>query len=429
MRDDPVTGEQEGGDQLQDPAGAERVPEERLGGADRRGAAEDPAQRQGFRRVVGFRSGPVRVDVVDIGGAQSAVVERRGHRPLAPGAVRVRRRRMPRVAGESVAQDPGERRPASGHLQIAALEHDDSRTLTEVEARRIGERGGLAGGDHPQRIESRHHRAGHRVGTAGDDQVQLAPADEIGADADGGVRAGASRGDRQHPASGAAHALDHGRAVRDQRRRDLPAAYPLPLVAQDVPGDLFGTHEPAVRAAQTDADPLRIEVPGVHAGVTNRLPIRLDGQQRGAVHPRPRFRIRLDRHVLAEAARQLADKTACIDVGHLRDGVAALEQGPSHLGAATSQRREGAHADDDRLVAGMRNRTRFVRLASQRTLANASRGADRPLARAAPRESVRIPSCAGAGGEACAASAGKVARECLVHRRNPPSTRWTVPLQ
>ena len=112
VRDDPVAGEQERGDQLQDPAGAKRVPEERLGGADGRGAAEDPAQRQGFRRVVGFRSGPVRVDVVDVGGGQSAVVERRGHRPLAPGAVRVRRRRMPRVAGESVAQDLGERWPA-----------------------------------------------------------------------------------------------------------------------------------------------------------------------------------------------------------------------------------------------------------------------------------------------------------------------------
>ena len=429
VRDDTVTGEQERCDQLQDPAGAQRVAEERLGGADGRGAAEDPVERSGFGRVVGFRPGPVRIDVVDVGSGQTAILERRHHRPFASDPFGVRRGRMPRVAGESVAQDLGQRRPASGHLQIPALEHDDSRAFTQIEARGVGERGGLARGDDPQRVESRHDRERHRVGTAGDDEIQLAPSDEIGADAHGGIGAGTSRRDRHHPTPSTTHALDDGSAVRDQRRRDVPGTDSLPLVAQDVPRDLLGAREAAMGAAEAHADPFRIELPEVHSRVPYRLAICLDGQKRGSVHPRSRIRIHFDRNVVAEAAGQIADEAACVEVGHLGNGVTAIEQGLSHFGAVAPQWRESSHSDNDRLTVRAGTRAPAVRPIAGREFAPARRGATASLVRIRSRCSVPVRSRSGIGREDTAVNPGDTALEDFVQRRNPPSTRRTVPLQ
>ena len=185
VRNHSIPGKQKRGDQLQDAASPQRVTEEGLGGADRGGVAEQPAQRSGFRRVVGFRPGAVRVDIVDIGRGQAAVFEGGDHRVLAPDSVGVRRRGVPGVAGEAVAQDLGQRGPASRHLQIPALEDDDAGAFPEIETGGVGERCGLVVGDHPQGIESRHDRERHRVGAAGNDQIQLAPAYQIGTDAHG----------------------------------------------------------------------------------------------------------------------------------------------------------------------------------------------------------------------------------------------------
>ena len=82
------------------------------------------------------------------------------------------------------------------------------------------------------------------------------------------------RGHRDHAASGAAHALDDRSAVGHQGCRDDPGADPIPFVPQDVLRDVLGAHEPAVGAAQADADPVRIEIPGVHARLADRFPVR-----------------------------------------------------------------------------------------------------------------------------------------------------------
>ena len=142
--------------------------------------------------------------------------------------------------------------------------------------------------------------------------------------------------------------------MRDQGRRHDPGTDPVPLLAVDVLRDLLGAHETAVRAAQAHPHPFRIEVPRIHSRAADRLPVCFDGQERGAIHPRTRVRIHLDRDVIAEAAGQFAGEAACVEAGHLCDRIATVEQRLLHLGTVASQWREGSHSDDDGLVTLMR---------------------------------------------------------------------------
>ena len=209
--------------------------------------------------------------------------------------------------------------------------------------------------------------------------------------------------------------------------RDAPGADPLPLLAQDVLRQLFGAHEAAVGAAQAHPDTFRIEAPEVHPRLADRLAVRLDGQEGGAIHPRPRVRIDLDRDVVAEAAGQLADEAAGVEVGHLRDGVAALEQGLPHLDAVASQWREGPHSDDHGLVAPAGGGAHGLHSVSGRTFTSPRhRG---PVSFSPSRPSIPAGACSGAGRGDPEASRGGVSFQVVVQRRNPPSTRWTVPLQ
>ncbi len=147
--------------------------------------AEGGLERGGLGGVVEQRGGAVRVDVVDVGGAQARVGERDFDRPCGAGALRLGSGEMECVGGRADANQAGEDRGAAGERRPFVLEHQHTGALAHQEAvaarlERAADAAGR-GGVHvaerdPAELAERRLRAADdgRIGLAGADQAHAA---------------------------------------------------------------------------------------------------------------------------------------------------------------------------------------------------------------------------------------------------------------
>jgi hypothetical protein len=184
---------------LETPGCAEAMSNHRFEGRDGqapRAFPEDQADSSRLGAIVVRRGGAVGVDVVHLVGRHGCIGERAADRIADRESIRLRRRRMERLAGQAVPGDLCVHGRASAPRLIEVFEHHHRGSFTEIHACPAAiERAAWLRIHDFERVEAAEGEAGHRVGPSRHRGVDPAVANRVRGGADGHRARGACRDD------------------------------------------------------------------------------------------------------------------------------------------------------------------------------------------------------------------------------------------
>ena len=202
--------------------------------------------------------------------------ERRAHGELEPAPLRVRRRDVGAVRRAGVAEEVAERPVAAAGRRVVALEHDEAGPLAEEQPAPAPVEGahGVAR-QRAQDVEATLDEAAEHVGAPGQDHVDPAGPEEVGAEpeAGGARRARGGHGQDRPPRPQPARQVARRAVVDGARERAEPAA------ARPGRGPPRRSRRARCRRPRRSAR-ARASAPG--AGGLQGLPGRVDQEARGA---------------------------------------------------------------------------------------------------------------------------------------------------